>query len=66
MKITENKTFLATIALIIAAIIGGLAALGSKVALRELPPLTVLFLRLTNGWNCCSRMDRLRFLNAFF
>jgi len=38
---------LSTVALVIAGIIGGLAPFGSKVALRELPPLTVLFLRIT-------------------
>lgn len=47
MKHTPDNQFVATLALIIAGVIGGLAALGSKVALRELPPLTVLFLRIT-------------------
>lgn len=38
---------MAVLALVFANIIGGGAALASKILLRELPPLTILFLRLT-------------------
>lgn len=46
MKI-QRKYLLATLALLLAGTIGGLAPLGSKIALRELPPLTLLFVRVS-------------------
>lgn len=47
MKNSRDSGSLATFALIGAGIIGGLASLSSKIALRELPPLTILFFRIT-------------------
>lgn len=47
MKSSHDKQYLATLALIGSGIMGGLAALSSKIVLRELPPLTVLFVRIT-------------------
>ena len=47
MKNSPDNSGLATIALIGAGILGGLAAIASKIALRELPPLTILFFRIT-------------------
>lgn len=41
----DNQT-IATTALLVGGIIGGLGPFTSKVALRELPPLTILFLRI--------------------
>ncbi len=47
MKNSPNKYVFAVIALALANIIGGGAGFASKILLRELPPLTILFLRLT-------------------
>lgn len=47
MKNVQNKLLLAAIALFIGTLFGSLAAYASKIILRELPPLTVLFLRLS-------------------
>lgn len=47
MKNFPSNYILAVLALVIANIIGGGAGLASKILLRELPPLTILFLRLT-------------------
>ncbi len=47
MKSSHDNGSLATLALVSAGIIGGLASLSSKIALRELPPLTILFFRIT-------------------
>lgn len=47
MKSSLDNQQIATLALIGSGIIGGLAALSSKIVLRELPPLTVLFVRIT-------------------
>lgn len=47
MKNSQNSLLLGTIALIIAGILGGIPAYISKIILRELPPLTILFLRIT-------------------
>jgi len=47
MKNSPDNSGLATVALIGAGILGGLAAIASKIALRELPPLTILFFRIT-------------------
>lgn len=46
MKI-QRQHLIATLALLLAGTIGGLAPLGSKIALRELPPLTLLFVRVS-------------------
>lgn len=47
MKNSANSLLLGTLALIVAGIFGGFSAYLSKIILRELPPLTVLFLRIT-------------------
>jgi drug/metabolite transporter (DMT)-like permease len=46
MTESQRKTY-ATIALIIAGIFGGLVPIAVKIVLKEVPPLTYLFLRLT-------------------
>ena len=46
MKSLPNKPLLATLALVGAGLLGGLAPIAAKIALRELPPFTVLFIRL--------------------
>lgn len=46
MKNSPNNQRLATLALFVAGIIGGLMPVVSKIVLRELPPLTVLFVSL--------------------
>lgn len=43
----QRKYLIATLTLLLAGIIGGLAPLGSKIALRELPPMTLLFVRVS-------------------
>ena len=47
MKNSPNSLLLGTLALITAGILGGIPAYLSKIILRELPPLTVLFVRIT-------------------
>ncbi len=47
MKNSQNNQFLGVIALFSASFIGGFAPLASKILLRELPPVTILFLRLS-------------------
>lgn len=47
MKNLQNKSTQATLALLCAGILGGLAPISVKIVLRELPPLTISFLRLT-------------------
>ena len=47
MKNSPDNYTLAVFALIVANMIGGGAPLASKILLRELPPMTILFLRLT-------------------
>lgn len=47
MKNFPNNQLLATLALILAGVIGGLVPIVSKIVLRELPPLTILFLSIT-------------------
>ena len=47
MKNLQNKLSTPTLALFIAGILGGLAPIAVKIVLKELPPLTISFLRLT-------------------
>lgn len=47
MKNSPNSILAGTLALIVAGILGGIPAYLSKIILRELPPLTILFLRIT-------------------
>lgn len=47
MKNSANSILAGTLALIVAGILGGIPAYLSKIILRELPPLTILFLRIT-------------------
>ncbi len=47
MKNSPNNYLLAVVALIFANIIGGGGGFASKILLRELPPFTILFFRLT-------------------
>lgn len=47
MKNLQNKLLLATAALVGANVIGGIAGLASKITLRELPPMTILFFRIS-------------------
>ncbi len=45
MKSLQNKATTATLALVCAGILGGLAPIAAKILLRELPPMTITFLR---------------------
>lgn len=47
MKNLQSKSTQATLALLGAGILGGLAPISVKIVLRELPPITISFLRLT-------------------
>lgn len=47
MKNSPDNQTLAQLALLTAGVIGGFAPYASKVVLRELPPLTVLFIRIS-------------------
>ncbi|MDO8451449.1 MAG: hypothetical protein Q7S76_01105, partial [bacterium] len=47
MKILQNKRVLATLALLVAGFLGGLTPVATKIVLRELSPLEVLFWRLS-------------------
>lgn len=46
MKFETKNSLLALVALLSAAVMGGFGGLSAKVALREVPPLTVLFFRI--------------------
>lgn len=45
--VTINKQTYATLALVAAGVLGGLVPIAVKIVLREIPPLTYLFLRLS-------------------